>query len=189
MVVGIECRIIIGLVACDTGVRSIVVIAIVTIYTPNSSMSAIQRPVVVVYGEGSRFPACICSMAHGTIGRNRQCYVVGVKAGIEIRRMTTLASIRGVGVIALVTGIAVVCDGYVCTCERINGIVVKGGRYPGRFIMANGTVGRKLSCFVIRIGGCVVIGLVATRTGIGGIVVIPVMAHGTVVGNSGMGAI
>ena len=67
--------------------------------------------------------------------------------------------------------------------------MVKVGRRPGRLTMANGAICRELRCFVVRAARLVEVIKVTTNTGIGGIVVIPVMAHGTVVGNSGMGAI
>ena len=47
--------------------------------------------------------------------------------------VTAIAGVGRIGVIAVVTGIAVVRNRNMRSCERINGIVVKRGRHPGCF--------------------------------------------------------
>lgn len=64
-------------------------------------------------------------MTHGTIRWNAEGNVIRIQTGIEIRGMATFAGIRGVVIIALVTGIAVGSDGYMRPCEGVDGIVVK----------------------------------------------------------------
>ena len=61
--------------------------------------------------ERCRRPTRRSRVTHGTIGGKAERYVVRVQAGIEIRRMTGIASIRGIDVIAVVTSIAVLRNG------------------------------------------------------------------------------
>ena len=56
-------------------------------------------------------------------------------------------------------------------------VVVEGSGCPGRFTVTTGAIGRKLSRNVVRIGRIVVVIGVATRTGIGRIVVVTVVAR------------
>ena len=55
--------------------------------------------------------------------------------------------------------------------------------------MASGTIGRELQGGVIRIGGVTVVLGMATEAGIRRIVVVSIMASGTVIGDGRMGAI
>ena len=68
--------------------------------------------------------------------------------------------------------------------REVGGIVVKVvGRYPGRFGVTPGTIGRELQGGVIRIGGVTVVLCMATEAGIRRIVVVSIMASGAVIGD------
>lgn len=62
-------------------------------------------------------------------------------------------------------------------------IMIKRGRLPCCLRMTGRTIGGELQRGMWRINRLVVVLLVASRTGIGRIVIIPVMAGGTLVGN------
>lgn len=51
--------------------------------------------------------------------------MIRVNGLIKIRGMAAVAGVGGIGIIALVTGVAIIGDGHVRACERINGVVVK----------------------------------------------------------------
>ena len=68
-------------------------------------------------------------------------------------------------------------------------IVVEGGRRPGRLTVTTGAIGRKLCRNMVRIGRVVIVIGVTTRTGIGRIVVVAVMARCAIIGNPCMGSV
>ena len=109
--------------------------------------------------------------------------MIGINAGGIIAAVAAVAGIGCIVVIPIVTGIAVICDGHMRTGEWINGIVIKGRRYPGRLGMAEGTVGWELGCGVVWVGSLGVIAVVAAVTGVGGVGVVSVVAGGAVVCN------
>ena len=76
--------------------------------TGDSSMRPVQSIIIVVNRERRRFPTRSRGMTHSTVRREVQRYVVGVDRLVEICGMTTTASIWCIGVIAVVTSIAVV---------------------------------------------------------------------------------
>ena len=76
-----------------------------------------------------------------------------------------------------------------CPIQRIEGIVVECRWCPAILCMATRTVGREIGCCVVRIRSCIVIIQVAAGTGIRRIVVIAVVATGTVVGDGDVSAI
>ena len=90
---------------------------------------------------------------------------------------------RCTGVTISMTAGAIHID--VCPGQReVGGIVVKVvGRYPGRFGVTPGTIGRELQGGVIRIGSVTVVLCVATETSVRRIVVVSIMASGTVIGD------
>lgn len=94
----ISCLIIIRLVATGTGIRRVVVVAIVTSCTiiGNAGVGAVQGVIVVVDGERSRRPAGRC-MAVFTIGRNANCLVVRICTLIVIYRMAGYTFGRSAG--------------------------------------------------------------------------------------------
>ena len=112
--------------------------------------------------------------------------MIGINAGGIIAAVAAVAGIGCIVVIPIVTGIAVICDGHMRTGEWINGIVIKGRRYPGRLGMAESTVGWELGCGVVWVGGLGVIAVVAAVAGVGGTGIVSVVAGGTVVGDGGM---
>ena len=97
--------------------------------------------------------------------------------------MATIARIRRIGIIALVTGIAIVGDGHVRSCKRINGIVVESRWRPGCFAVTSSAIRWELSSCVVRCRGCRIIGVVATVAGIGCIRVVAVVTSIAIVGD------
>ena len=109
-----------------------------------------------------------------------------IGAVVVIGGMTGIASIGRIGIIALVAPVAVVGDGQVRAGEWEHGVMVKSGGCPSGFGVALGAVGWELLCGVVG-GGClVVLGVVATVAGVGGIDIIAVVAGCTVVCKGGM---
>ena len=68
-------------------------------------------------------------------------------------------------------------------------IVIEGSRYPCIFSMTSGAIRRKLCAQVIRIFGIIIFCSMAAKTGIWGVVIIPVMAGGAVISYHGMRSI
>lgn len=186
------CRLtVIGGVAAVASVGRVVVIAIVTssAIIRDASVGPVQRIIIVVNREGGRLPARRCCVTHGTIRRYVQCRVLRVGALVIIGRMTTIAGIRGIVVIAVVTGVAIIRNRNMCSCKRINDIVIESRRHPGCFVVASRTVGGELRCRVVGIRGIVIIGGVAAVAGVGRVVIIPVVAGGAVIRNGGVRAV
>lgn len=100
--------------------------------------------------------------------------------------MTARTCIRRIGKIAVVTCITIIGNRNVCTNNRINRIVIEGRRRPCGFGMARSTICRELCGGVVGVGGRVIICGMATKTGIGCVIIIAVVAGRTVIGNDGM---
>ena len=132
-VIGIGRLVVIRVVTAVAGVGRIVVIAVVTsgAFIGDGRVGPVQRIVIVVYRERGRFPAWRGGVAHRTIGRDVERYVVRVGALVEICVVTAVAGVGRAGVIAVVTGVAVIGDGNMRPSERINGVVIERGRRPG----------------------------------------------------------
>ena len=126
-VIRIGRAVIISLVTTYAGVRCIVVIAVVagSAIVGNSRVCPIQWVVIIVDRESSRLPARRRSMAHGTIRWDHQSNVIWIQTRIVIRGMTARTGIRGVIVIAVVTGITVICNRNVRPGEWIDATVIK----------------------------------------------------------------
>ena len=65
-------------------------------------------------------------------------------------------------------------------------VVIKGGGHPTGFAVTGCTILGEHQGSMIRIGGLVIVGLVAAGAGARGIEIIPVVAGGAIVGNEGM---
>ena len=187
-VIGIRCTAIVGGVTAIAGIGRCVIITVVASSTiiGNSGVCPVQRIIIVVNRERRRFPARSRCVAHGAVRRKAQRYVVGVHGLVKICCMATVTGIGCVGKIAVVTGITVICYGYVRSCERIDGIVVERGRRPGCFSVAGSTICRELRRSVIghrRLG--IITGVTAV-TSIRGAVVIAVVTSSAIIGNSSM---
>lgn len=61
--------------------------------------------------------------------------------------------------------------------------------HPGVFAMAGHTIGTKTSLLVVRIAGLIIVGLVTPHTCVWCIVIITIMAGGTIIGNACMSTI
>lgn len=171
--------------ASKTGIRRIVVLPVVTgcAVVGNRGVRAVEGVIVVVNGKSSRCPIRRGGVAACAIGREIQRYVVWVGTLVVIRRMAACTSIRRVRIIAVVAGNAVIRDRNVCPGERVYGIMIESRRRPGGFRVASRAVGRKLVRGVVGICRLVEIGGVTACAGVQRIVVIPVMASRTLVGN------
>ncbi len=129
-----RCLGIISRVATVAGIGRIVVVAVVagSAVVGNSRVRPVQSIIVVVNRERSGFPARFGGMAHGTIRRDVQRHVVGVRRLVEICGMAGRALrwssriTRSMALIAL--------SRQVGACKReICRIVVKTfGCIPGR---------------------------------------------------------
>ena len=88
------CRLVeISGMATGTGVRGIVVIAVVAGGTVvgNSCVRTVQRIIIVVVGKRSRRPAGSSGMARSTIRRQAQTTVIWVRSLVKIVRMARSA--------------------------------------------------------------------------------------------------
>ena len=158
--------IIIRCMTSSTGIRCIRVIAVVAGGTiiGNSNMGPVQSIVIIMYRESRRFPIRSRGMAHFTVGRNTERYVIRVDGLIIIGGMATGTGIRCIGIVAVVTSVTIIGYLYMGTREGINGIMIKSGRYPASLRVTGGTIRRKLRSSVIRIGGLVIISRMTSRT-------------------------
>lgn len=97
--VGVGCLVIIVSMASCTGIRGVVIVAIVTAGTRigNTCMRSFQRVIIIVDGKSGRLPR-IGGMTRCTVGWNNQRAVVRVYALVVIRRMATRAICRRAGI-------------------------------------------------------------------------------------------
>ena len=92
----------------------------------NRGMCPDQWVVIIVDREAGRFPAWSRGVTHRTIRWDHERNMVGIQTRIVIWRVTAHAGIGGVVVIAVVTGIAIICNGNVRPGEGIDSIVIEG---------------------------------------------------------------
>ena len=92
-----------------------------------------------------------------TFHRYTQCLVIGIHTLTIIFRMAARTGVRGVGIIALVTGITIIGNRNMCSRKWIEAVVIKGGWSPGILSMTAFAIGWELRCGVVRIIGLVVI--------------------------------
>lgn len=161
-------RVVIGRMTTRTSIGRVVVIPVVAGSTiaGNGRVCPVQRIIIVVNRECSRFPARRSGMAHRAIRGDIQRRVIGISGLVKIRRVAACAGVGCIRVIPLMTSVAIIRDGHVCARKRIDRLVVKTRWRPGSFAVAYGTIRGKLSCCVVRISGCVIIRRVTTRTSI-----------------------
>lgn len=114
--------------------------------------------------------------------------MVGVVALVVVISMAGITSVRGIVVIALVAGKAVVFNRQVSAGHWEVLVVVESSGYPCSQRMAAFAIKWELSVNVIGDSGGVVIIDMAPVAGIRGIIVIAVMAVVAITGNSGMRA-
>ena len=110
--------------------------------------------------------------------------MVGIRALIIICGMATRTGDRRIDVIPMVAGIAI--DTRMCARERKNTVVIEGRWYPSRLRMAGFTIGRDLRSYMVGVGRLVIVGSMAARTGVRGVVIIAVVTNCTVIGNCTM---
>ena len=124
------------------------------------------------------------------VGITRHTLVFGVGVGLIVfvtvdaaddGEVAGIGMTGGAGIPGTLVGAGV--DG------EVLGIVIEGCRPPSGFRMAGGTVGGETGGCMGWIQGLLIVGLVASYTGIGGVVKVFVVTTGTVVGDSGMGSI
>ena len=97
--------------------------------------------------------------------------------------MATIAGVRCIGIVTLVTSIAIIRNRNVRACKRINGVVIKRGWCPSRLRVASGTLRWELGRCVVRIGRSCIICIVATIAGVWGIGIVTVVTSVAIVGN------
>ena len=128
--------IVICLVTTHAGVRRVVVVPVVTsrAIIGNTRMCPVQIVIIVVNRECGRLPTRGGRVAHGAIGRDVQCNVIGVGRPVKIRGVTTRAGIgRIVEIPSNMTKSAVVRNGYMRSSEWVNLVVIISRRGPSRF--------------------------------------------------------
>ena len=144
-------------------------------------MRSVQYVVIIVDREGRRRPTGFCGVAHRAIRRQVQRRVARIGTLAVIRAVAAVARVRRVRIIAVVARVAIARYRYVCTCERINRVVVKRRGYPRCLGVAQRTIRRKLRCRVVRHRRLRVIGGVATVARVRRVVVVPVVTRCAIV--------
>ena len=130
-------------------------------------------------------PRGLC-MARGTLRRELSCCVVRAGRSGIIAVVAAIAGIWCIRIVALVASRAIIGNGYVCTYEWVNGIVIEGRWRPGCLAMATGTIRGELSGGVVRTCRGGIIAVVTGVAGIGRVVVVAVVAGGTISCNCGV---
>ena len=126
-VIWIACLVVITCMTSIAGVGRCVVIAIVASSTiiGNAGMRPVQLVIIIVYRERRGSPARRRGMTHRAIHRDTQCVVVRIGSCVKICAVATRTIGWRVVVIAVVAGIAVVCNLHMRAGKRPNSIVVK----------------------------------------------------------------
>jgi hypothetical protein len=146
----------------------------------NGCMCASKRVnVVMIKCRGT--PSC-CRMTCFACSRELCCYMIWIGRLVVIRLMTSNACIGCIHIVALVTNKAIVCNGCMCACKRVYIVMVKCRRTPCRRRMTCFTGSRELGCYMIWIGGLVVIRLMTSDACIGCIDITALMAGKAVSG-------
>ena len=122
------------------------------------------------------FPTGRGGMTHGTIRGEIELHVVRIGGLGIICVMTTVAGVGCIVEVAVVAGITIAGNGSMRPGKRINCVMIEGRRHPGRFRMAQSTIGRELGCGVVWIGRLSILRIVTAVASIGRIVVIAVVA-------------
>lgn len=140
-VIRVVCSIKIRCMTTEAIGRRIVVVAVgMTLVATRAGMRSCEWPVRIVNGKGGGRPVRCSRMTGCTIGREVQCNVVRIGAGIVIRHVAAIAGVRRIGIIAVVTRIAVARNGNVASRKRIIHTVVKSSGCPGRFAVTSGAL-------------------------------------------------
>jgi hypothetical protein len=101
------------------------------------------------------------------VGWKLCCLMIRICGNIIIIQVAAHTRLWGIIITSRMTEIAIMSNRLMSTLQRINGAVIKIGRYPGCFIMTLFTICGKLSQFVIGVCGGVVVTQVTSGTGIG----------------------
>jgi hypothetical protein len=168
------------------GVWSAVIISIMTGIAGGIYMGSCKWPVIIVYWESGRLPARVGGMAHFTISWESGGCMIRVIGAIIVRHMASCAGVGCAVVISIMTGIA---GGiYMGSCKRPVIIVYwESGRLPARVGgMACCTVCSDPDCIMVRVCCLEIVCLMASDTGIWGIVIIPLVAGITIIRNTCM---
>ncbi len=149
--------------------------------------TAVDREILIVMIESRRHPTIYTMTSHAI--RRKSCRnVVGIIGRVVIAQVTTDASARRVGVIAVVTRSAVVGNGSMRPAQ--NPIIVvnrESCRIPIRVgRMAHCTISWNAKCDVVGVGTAVKIGQVTADTSVWGIDIVALVAGVAVVGNRDM---
>ena len=126
-------------------------------------------------------------MTGGTVGRDGQRIVVGVRALIVISLVAAHTVIRGIAIISsdMAKG-TIIFNDLVRPGQWIEIVVVKCRWCPGIFAVAILTIGWELCSQMVRIRSTVIIILMAAETSVWGIVVIAIMTFNAVISYQGM---
>ncbi len=170
-----------------TSVRRVVIITIMAERTVirNDGVGTVQLPIIIMDRESRRHPVGIGGMTGSAIRGNTNSLVIGIGRLIIVRLVAAHTGIRRVIVIPVVAGHTIIGNRRMRPVEHPIIIVDrKGRRHPVGFRrMAALTIGRNTQRRVVGIDTRIVIGLMAAHTGIRRIVVIPIMAGRTIIGN------
>ena len=186
--VGVRRLVVITGMAAKAGVRRVIIIAVVAGVTiiRYGRMSSSDRINTIVI-KSRRYPSRF-GMAALAIRRELRSSMVGARRLVVIIGVAACTSIRRVVIIPVVAGGAIAGNGSMRPVQHIIIIVdAKGGRRPARRRrMAALTVHREAQRLVVRVHTLGVVLGMATVTGIGGIVVVPVVAAHTIIRHYGV---
>lgn len=116
-------------------------------------------------------------MTFRTIGWELLGYVIRISSLCKIIIVTTIACVRGIVVVTIMAGSTVVGNGRMRS-EQLVIVIVYGecGRCPSRIGSVAGFTSRwQVQRQVIRVDTLVVVRCMTSRTGVGGVAVIPLM--------------
>lgn len=149
--------VVICLVTSVTGIRDVVVIAVMAYRTRQGCMSPGQHIVVVMDRESSRCPTRVGCMTGATGCRNADCSMVRICCG-GIRCHMTSRTLIGRRIHIPVGMTAAARCGCMRTRERIN-IMIICTRCPARVGCMTQSAGRRKICSnVVRIRGSIIVG-------------------------------
>ena len=176
-------RRIICAVATVAGIRRGGIVTLVTSIAiiRNRNVRACKRINGIVV-KGRWRPSRLC-VACGTFRWELRRSVVWIGCGGIIRIVATIAGVRRIGIVAVVTSVAIVGNRHVRAYEWINRIVVKRRWRPGSFTVAGRAICWELSGCVVRRCGCCIVAVVTGVAGVWCIRIVTIVASVTIVGN------
>ena len=143
-------------------------------------MCSVQSIIIIVIREVRRFPVRICGMAHRTVCRESEDFVIRITCSFVITEVTCRAICGGASVSGTVAADTIHNEVSPRKWEVCHAMI-EGCRYPCGLIMTNCAIRWIPFCLVVRVSRAVIVIEVTTDAGVRGIIIITVVADNAII--------